>query len=132
MPLEMQPFTKDDAQEGARLVAESFQSNPFRRIVFPNGMAEATREKTAASQIKAVEDPTKHIFKVIDTETGEMAACAIWQETKAMGEEDWAREREGAMDPYPDARRDLLEEFVLIAVDKRQKVKKDQRWWGEY
>lgn len=46
-------------------------------------------DKIAKSRIKAVDNPNKHLVKIVDTETGEMAACAIWAHIKALSEVVW-------------------------------------------
>ncbi len=130
MPLEIRPLVKEDAVEVAQLVVESCKNNRFRKIVFPNGMGQASVNKIADARIKGVDDPDCYALKVVNTENGEMAACSVWQYTKVMSDKDWEKERAEAMDGYPDARKDLLEEFVMKGQDAKQRVKKDQRWWG--
>jgi hypothetical protein len=95
MPLELLPSTKDDAPEAARLLVASYQNNPFRKIIFPNGMSQASIDKIQQMRYDAVDDPDQHPWKVVDADSGEMAACATWIYTKAMSDEDWdlARER---------------------------------------
>lgn len=131
MPLELHPLTASDALSAAHLVVESFKNNPFRRIVFPNGMGQASIDKLASSHSSAVSDPTKHGMKVIDTDNdGIIVACATWQETKAMTEEDWEREKEEEMKGYPDARMDLAGEFIIKSLDAKKRIKgHERRWW---
>ena len=131
MPLIILPLTREDAFEVADLHVESFKNNPFRKIVFPNGMGQASKSKITDNHLKALQDPSKYAMKVVNTDTGEMAACAVWQHTKSMTDEDWDREREIATDAYPDARLDLLSGFLMKGCDAKRRVKKDERWWGE-
>jgi len=93
MPLELQPLTKEDAAEATRLVIASYENNPFRKIIFPSGMLKASIDKIEKSKYDAVEDPDQYPWKVIDTDTGEMAACATWAYTNAMSDEDWDQRR---------------------------------------
>ena len=132
MPLEIRPLVKEDATEVAKLTVESFKNNPFRRIVFPNGMGQASMDKISDSQVKAVDDPDQYPIKVIDIDSGEMAACAMWEHRKAMSGEDWDRSMEKAMEGYPDARMDLVGQFIIKSQNAKRRVMKDQRWWGEY
>ena len=131
MPLELLPLTKEDAFEVAELHVESFKNNPFRKIVFPKGMGQASKKRIIDGHFKALEDPSKYMMKVIDTDSREMAAYAVWQHTKSMTSEDWDREREISKDSFPDARLDLLEKFLIKGCDAKRRVKKDERWWGE-
>lgn len=130
MPLELRPLTKDDAHEAARLVLASYEDNPFRKIVFPNGMSQSTIDEIVESRSSAVDDPDKYPLKIVDTETSEMAACAVWEYTKPMGEEDWDRQKEKALTAYPEARQDILSEFMLIEQDSKRRIMGNNRWWG--
>lgn len=130
MPFELRLCTKEDAQESAQLVVESFKNNPFRKIIFPNGMGKASMDKIVVSQIKAVDDPDEYPIKIVDTETGEMAACALWAHTKVLNEGDWDREKQEAMHACPEARRDILEPFVMRDQDTKRRIMGNTRWWG--
>ena len=132
MSLEIRPLVKEDATEVAKLTVESFKNNPFRRIVFPNGMGPASETNIVRSQVEAVTDPDKYPIKVINTDSGEMAACAMWEHTKAMSEEDWKWSMEKAMEAYPDARMDLLGDFTKKSQNAKRRVMKDGRWWGKH
>ncbi|KAL6720988.1 hypothetical protein ACLMJK_000088 [Lecanora helva] len=129
MPFALHPYTKEDAQDVAQVTIASFKNNPFRSIVFPNGMGQASLQKIVDSQVKAVDDPTKFPLKVIETNTGEMAACALWIRTKAMSDDDWQKSRGEAMKAYPDARMDLLGHFILKSEDAKERIMKDREWW---
>ena len=130
MPLELLPLAKADAPEAARLVIESYKNNPFRRIVYPNGMGQASLDKIIEYHIKTVEDPDHYGMIVTNTNFGEIAAIAVWKHTKAMTDDDWEQETRDELKDNPDARIDLLEEFVIKGQAAKQRVKKDQRWWG--
>jgi len=69
--------------------SRALQNNPFRKIIFPYGTGKVSVDKIAKSRIKAVDNPNKHLVKIVDTETGEMAACAIWAHIKALSEVVW-------------------------------------------
>ena len=131
MPLELQPLKKEDALEAAQLVIASFANNPFRKILFPTGYAESTKEKMVQTRYKAVDDPDKHALKVVDTDNGgKIVACAIWMYTKSMTDDDWDREREEALASYPEARKDILDEFIYKEQDSKRRIKGSRRWWG--
>lgn len=130
MPLQIRPLTEDDVMEATQLVVESYKNNPFRMITFPDGMGKASLDRLIQSRMKALDDPDKHALKVIDTETGEIAGTAIWEHTKAMSDDDWDRERDGAMDDYPEARKEILEDFVMQEQDAKRRIKSNKRWWG--
>ncbi|KAK3168163.1 hypothetical protein OEA41_004609 [Lepraria neglecta] len=131
MPLELRPLAKDDAHEAARLVFASYEDNPFRKIVFPNGMSQSTIHKIIESRSSAVDDPDKYPLKIVDTETGEMAACAVWEYTKPMSEGDWNHEMEKALTAYPEARQDILSEFMLKEQDSKRRIMGNNRWWDK-
>ena len=131
MPLELRPLTREDAVQAAGLICESYKNNPFRRIVMPNGMGQASLDKLIDSQLKAADDPDKYLMKVVDTTTGEMAACACWQHSKAMSDEDWDREMERPTDERPDTRKDLIEPFIIKSREAKRRVMNSGRWWGE-
>lgn len=132
MPFEIQPLTKYDGPTAAHLVASSYSSNPFQKIIYPNGHNDSTMAKLAESRIKAIDDPDSHALKVVDTDTGEMAAVAVWAHTKAMSDEDWEHERAHLTERYPDARNDIGEEFLLKEWEAKRKIMGNTRWWGRW
>ena len=131
MPLELQPLTKEDVLEAGQLVIASFANNPFRKLLFPNGMGQANIDKIMEAPRKAVDDPDQHAIKVVDTDNGRIVGCALWAFTKPMSDEDWAREREEAVASYPEARPEILAEFIHKAQDIKRRIKGSRRWWGE-
>lgn len=133
MPLELRPMAKEDAQEAAALVVASFENNPFRAIVFPTGMGQASIDKIVEGRQKAVDDPNKYVLKVVDTDNNDkMAGCAVWEYTKAMTDEDWERAGKEAPGAYPEARQDLLGEFLIKDQGSRRRIMGHTRWWGEF
>ena len=131
MTLELLPLVKEDTDEVVRLNVASYANNPFRRILFPNGMAPSKLDKIKDSCFKAVDDPDQYGLKLVDTDTGEIAACAIWAYTQAKTDEDWDREREEALNSYPDARQDIVLAFIYKAHDSKRRVMGHTRWWGQ-
>ena len=88
MPLELRPMAKDDAQEAAALLVASYENNPFRAIVLPNGLNQASIDKIVKGRQKAIDDPNQYVLKVVDTDDNDkMAGCAVWEYTKAMTDE---------------------------------------------
>ena len=131
MTLELLPLVKEDADEAVRLLVASYANNSFRRLLFPNGLAQSTLDMIKDSRVKAVDDPDKYALKVVDTVTGEMAACAVWAYTQAMTDEDWYREREEALKSYPEARQEIVLEFIYKEQDSKRRIMGNTRWWGE-
>lgn len=133
MPLELRPMTKDDAQEAAALVVASYENNTFRAIVLPTGMGQASIDKMVEERQKAVDDPDKHVLKVVDTDNNDkIAGCAVWEYTKAMTDEDWDRAGKEAPSAYPEARQDLLGEFIMKEQGSKRRIMGHTRWWGEF
>ncbi len=131
MTLELLPLVREDADEVVRLIVASYANNPFRRILYPNGMAQSSLDRIKESWVNAVDDPDKYALQVIDTDTGEMAASALWAYTQAMTDGDWDREREEALKSYPEARQDIVLEFVYEEQDSKRRIMGHTRWWGE-
>lgn len=49
----------------------------------------------------AIDDPDQHVLEVVYTSNdGKMAGCAVWEQTKAMTDEDWERARKEAPGVY--------------------------------
>ena len=132
MQLELRPMIKEDAHEAAALLVASFEDNPFRAIVNPNGESQTAVDKIVASRQKAVDDPDKYAFKVVDTDNDDrMVGCAIWAYTKARTDEDWDRAKEEAPSAFPDARLDILGPFLDKHQDAQRRIQGHTRWWGE-
>ena len=132
MTLELLPLVKEDADEVVRLMVASYANNSLRRILFPKGMAQSSFDMIKDSRINAVDDPDKYALKVVDTDTGEVAACAVWAYTKAMTDEEWDREREEVLKSYSEARQDIRSEFIYKEQDSKRRIMGHTRWWGEY
>ncbi len=124
-------MAKDDAQEAAALLVASFENNPFRAIVLPNGMSQASIDKIVKGRQKAIDDPNQYVLKIVDTDNNDkMAGCAVWEYTKAMTDEDWERAREEAPSRYPEARNDILAEFFAKEHDSKRRIMGCTRWLG--
>ena len=132
MPLELRPMAKEDAQEAATLLVTSYENNAFRAIALPTAMSQVSIEKIVEERQKAVDDPDKYAFKVIDTDNNDkMAGCAVWEYTEAMTDEDWERAKEEAPKAYPEARHDILDEFIAKEQEARRRIMGHKRWLGE-
>ena len=135
MTLELLPLVKEDVDEAVRLVVASYANNRFRRIAYPNGMAQSSLDMMKERGIKAVDDPDQYALKVVDTDTGEIAACAFWAFTNSMTDEDWDREREEAVKALrsrPEARQDIVSECIYKEQDSKRRIMGHTRWWGMY
>lgn len=133
MPLELRPLAKEDAQEAAALLVASFKDNPFRAIVMPKGMSQASIDKIVGDNQKAVDDPDRYVLKVVDTDNNDkMAGCAVWKYTKAMTDEDWERAKQEAPKAYPEARHDIRDKFTAMTQDSRRRIMGHTRWLGEF
>ena len=129
MTLELLPLVKEDADEVVQLIVASYENNAFRRILYPSSI---NLDTIKDDQIKAVDDPDKYALKVVDTDTGKIAASAVWSYTQARTDEDWNRERQEALNQYPGARKEILLEFVYKKQDSKRRIMGHRRWWGEY
>lgn len=132
MTLKLLPLLKEDADEVVRLFYASYDNNPFRRILYPNGMAQSSLDMIKDSRVEAVDDPDQYALKVVDTDTGEIAACAVWAYTQAMTDEDWDRETEEALNSRPEARQEIVSEFIYKEQDFKRRIMGHTRWWGMY
>ena len=132
MPFEMRPMAKEDAQEAAALVVTSYENNAFRAITLPTGMSQVSINRIVEERQEAVDNPEKYAFKVVDTDNNDkMAGCAVWEYTKAMTDEDWERAKEEAPKAYPEARHDILDEFIAKEQEARRGIMGHTRWLGE-
>lgn len=129
MTLKLLPLLKEDADEVVRLFYASYDNNPFRRILYPNGMAQSSLDMIKDSRVEAVDDPDQYALKVVDTDTGEIAACAVWAYTQAMTDEDWDRETEEALNSRPEARQEIVSEFIYKEQDFKRRIMGHTRWW---
>ena len=132
MPLELRPLAKEDAQEAVALFTASYRDNNLRNIALPNGMSQVSIDVLVGERQKAVDDPDKYALKVVDTDNNDkMAGCAVWEYRKAMTEEDWERAKEEALKAYPEARRDIVDPFILKEQEVKRKVMGHTRWFGQ-
>lgn len=131
MPLELHPFTKQDAPELVRLIVAGYQDTPMMKIIFPDGMSQAGLEQIEKVRCESVDDDNSYVWKVVDTDTGEMAACATWTHTKAMSDEDWDRDMAKAMNRWPEANHDILDPITRESQDKKRRIMGHTRWWGK-
>ena len=130
MPLELRPLAKEDAQEAVALSAASYKNNKFRTIVLPNGMSQVSIDNMVRERQKGVDDPDKYALKVVDTDNNDkMAGCAFWEYGKAMTDEDWERAKE-APKAYPEARHDIIDQFILKEREFKRRVMGHTRWFG--
>ena len=132
MTLELLPLAKEDADEVIQLFVACYENNPFRRLLYPNTIAQSILDIIKDGQLKAVDDPDQYALKVVDTETGEIAASAVWAYTQARTDEDWDRARQEALKRYPEARKEILLEFVYKEQDSKRRIMGNTRWWGKY
>lgn len=133
MPLELRPMAKEDAQEAAALVVASFKNNAFRAIVLPTGLSQVSIDKIVKGRQKAIDDPNQYALKVVDTDNNDkMAGCALWEYTKAMTDEDWERAGKEVLSAYPEARHDILAEFLVKEHDSKRRIMGYTRWLGEF
>ena len=131
MPVKLLPLVKEDVDEAVGLIVASYANNPFRKLLFPTGMTPSRLEELRGGLVSGLDNSDKQSLKVVDEDTGEMAACAIWAYTKPMTTEDWDRENEKALRPYPEARQEILLEFFDKEQESRRRIMGHTRWWGE-
>ena len=132
MPLQLLPLAKEDVDEVIQLIVACYADNPFRRLLFPSAIAQSSLDSMKDGQLKAVDDPDQYALKVVDTDTGKIAASAVWAYTRPMTDEDWDRERQEAWKKYPGAREEILLEFVYKKQDSKRRIMGHTRWWGKY
>lgn len=132
MPLELRPLTKDDAPEATRILVASYENDRFRTMVFPNGLNQNTINIITRSRVKSVDESDHYPLKIVDTDNGDrIAACAVWAYTKAMSDDDWDRARDEALSAYPEARKDILDEYMALEQDMKRRIMGHTRWWGK-
>ena len=129
MPLELRFMVKEDAQEATAILLESFQNNPFRAIVLPTGLSQASIDKTVDARQKAVDDPDQFALKIVDTDNNDkMVGSAVWIYTKAMTDEDWETEEPKI---YPESRTDILNDIIAKDMVMKRQIMGHTRWLGE-
>ena len=131
MPLEVRPFTGNEAREAALVTTKSFHENPFRKILFPDGFGQRTVEKTFKGYLEAVEDPDTFAVQIWDTDEHRMAAFAIWSFTKPMTDEKWNQKLADRLEAYREARPDAVQAFLKLENEHKRKVMGMSRWWGK-
>ena len=131
MSLKLLPIAKEDAPEAARLVAASYANNNFRTVIFPNGMSQASIDGFRREFLDSVDDPDQYSWKVVDTETGAIAACAIWSYTKAKSDADWDHSKDEALKIWPEARHDILDPKICQSQKLKREIMGNKRWWGK-
>ena len=130
MSFELRPFDKEQAAAAARMSITAYADNPFRKILFPNGMGQASYDKIYKGLLDSADDPDSHLLQLYDTETKKMAAYAVWCWTKPLSDEEWEKKSEERYDVYPDARQDVLKPFMVKEMAAKRKVMGNTRWWG--
>ena len=79
MPFVLAPASEDDSEAIIRLQFEACAEDPGFVVIFPHGSTpEAIATFTKHNQDDIRDDPTCHVIKVTDKETGELASFAIW------------------------------------------------------
>ena len=132
MSFELRPFGKEQTAEAAKLVADSFTNNPFRKLLFPSGTTGAVSIDSIRQElIRATDDEDDFLIQLWDTESNRMAAFALWLLTKSMTEETWDQQLQDRIAMYPDARQDVLLPFLKMENEAKRKVMGMGRWWGE-
>ena len=130
MSFELRPFGKEQASEAAQIFLSAYADNPFHKILFPNGMGQATRDKIYSGLLESADDPDSHLLQLYDTEAGKMAAFAVWSWTKPVSDEEWKWKLAKRLDSYPDARQEIVRPFVVNEMTAKQKIMGNGRWWG--
>lgn len=79
MPFVLAPATEEDSEAVVRLQFEACAEDPGFAVIFPRGGTLESITTLAQQNRDAVQnDPTCHIMKVTDRETGELASFAAW------------------------------------------------------
>lgn len=79
MPLVLQPAVEADVHRICEIERLAYATNRLSPFLFPGPMPPDAQEKRAERLvIQLHEEPTIRWMKVVDTETGEMAAFAKW------------------------------------------------------
>ena len=122
-------MAKEDAQEAAAILVASFKDNPFRAIVLPTGLSQASIDQIVEARQKAVDDPDQFALKVVDTDNkNRMVGSAVWIYTKAMTDEDWAKEEPKV---YPESRTDILDDISVKDLVLKRQIMGHTRWLCE-
>ena len=133
MPLELRPFGKDQAAEAAVLTADSFISNPFRQVLFPDGRSgESTTQVITQEYTQLADDPDSYLIQIWDTDANRMAGFAVWQFTKSMTEEQWDERLKQRLRMYSDAKHEILDPFIRMENAVKRKIMGSGRWWGKH
>jgi hypothetical protein len=79
MPLVLQEAIEADAPRIVEIERLAYASNPMSPVLFPGPFPPDAAKDRAEGMVKQLrEDPTVRWRKVVDTETGEIAAFAKW------------------------------------------------------
>ena len=123
-------MAKEDAPEAAAILLASFKDNPFRAIVLPTGLSQASIDKIVDARRKSVDDPDQFALKVVDTDDNDrMVGCAVWIYTKAMTDEDWAKEEPKV---YPESRTDIYNDINAKDLVLKRQIMGNTRWLREF
>ena len=129
MPLELRSMAKEDAQEATAILVASFKNNHFRAIALPTGLSQASIDKIVDARQKAADDPDQFALKVVDTDDNDrMVGSAVWIYTKAMTEEDWAKQEPIS---YPESRADITNDIMVKDMVKKRQIMGHTRWLCE-
>ena len=129
MPFQLDLLREEDAPEAARLVVVANQDGFFQRLLFPNGQGPATLESIEKLRRADIENADTFPMKVYDTDTGALAACAVWVYTKAMTDEDWNQDLKEALTKYPEANHDILDPYLIREYESKRKIMGNGRRW---
>ncbi len=131
MSIELRTFGKDQLHEAIRLAIDAGANNPFRSLILPNGMGQASYDTLYRTLLDSVEDQDSDCLQLYDTEANKMAAVAVWCWTKSTSDEEWDRKAEERLKAYPDARQEVLQPFLRTGGEMKKKAMGQRRWWGE-
>ena len=76
-----------------------------------------------------MDESNKYFVQIVDTDTGKMVACAVWEYTKSMSHEDWEQKRRERPE-YPEARQEVLQVMYQGVAEKRINLMGSSRYWG--
>lgn len=131
MPLELRPLARDQVPEAAQVTADSIGENPFRKLLFPQGMTEGTIASLRDGYYEAFDNPDSHMMQIYDTDTNRLAAYCLWIHTPEMTEEKWDKKLEERLGYFSDAKQELLRPLLEQENAAKRKVMGSGRWWGK-
>ena len=92
MPFQLQPVLKSDAEQWIKLMFDSYADDPATKLLYPVPTSPAVIEWSINHTLKTWgQNPALRLMKVVETDTGDVAAGAEWNFLPQREGDEWRK-----------------------------------------